>query len=47
VGLNEAVPLPELAFPPFSWPALIDHADRFAFASFRKKVIAAQRKLDP
>ena len=47
VGLNEAVPLPDdLDFPPggFDFRDLVAHADRFQFASFKKKVIEKQRQ---
>ena len=42
--LREDVPLPPLAFDPFAWDNVLAMADRFGFATFRRRAEALMRE---
>ena len=44
VTLREDVPLPPLAFDPFAWDNVLAMADRFEFATFRRRAEALMRE---
>ena len=44
VELREDVPLPPLAFDPFAWDNVLAMADRFEFATFRRRAEALMRE---